>query len=206
MQCKILFYLTLIALLSCCTSAVEEDQKRVVDDSYESGYEDFVDLAIELKQIRNERLIDLNQFLEMQKDSNTIVLDSRSADLFINKHLKGALNLPFTEYTQQNLTRIIPDRNTRILIYCNNNFTGDVVNFASKKFRPNKSNQEILKKRKPILLALNIPTFVTLHGYGYENVYELSEVINVRDFRLEFTEKRARFVSLKEITIKEKRK
>ena len=30
-------------------------------------------------------------------------------------------------------------------------------------------------------LALNIPTFVNLHGYGYENVYELADLVSIED-------------------------
>lgn len=138
------------------------NDKETVNDqsSYESGYDDFLELAHEIKDEREKRLIDLKTFLEMQKDPNTIVLDSRSSELYINKHLKGAINLPFPQYTQKNLEKIIPNKDTRILIYCNNNFIGDEVNFGSKKYRPTSSdmsNNDILRKRKPILLALNIP-------------------------------------------------
>ena len=30
-------------------------------------------------------------------------------------------------------------------------------------------------------MALNIPTFVNLHGYGYGNVWELADVIRTTD-------------------------
>ena len=30
-------------------------------------------------------------------------------------------------------------------------------------------------------LALNIPTFINLHGYGYGNVWELADVIGMDD-------------------------
>ncbi|MEE2877433.1 MAG: rhodanese-like domain-containing protein, partial [Pseudomonadota bacterium] len=52
-----------------------------------------------------------------------------------------------------------------ILIYCNNNFEDDV--------------EPVMLKRAP--LALNIPTFINLVGYGYENVYELGELVSIRD-------------------------
>jgi hypothetical protein len=32
-----------------------------------------------------------------------------------------------------------------------------------------------------IRLALNIQTFINLHGYGYPNVYELSEAVDFND-------------------------
>jgi hypothetical protein len=36
------------------------------------------------------------------------------------------------------------------------------------------------------MLALNIPTYINLYGYGYKNVYELDELVNVNDKRIEF--------------------
>jgi len=208
MVTKIQHYLFLVLTLSI-VSCTSENQENRIDPliDYKSGYDDFLNLATQLQEIRNNRLIDLDQFLELQNEANTIILDSRSKELFTRKHLEGAINLPFTEYTQNNWRKIIPDLSTRILIYCNNNFTGDDVNFGSKRYVPNYNNREILSKKRPILLALNIPTFITLHGYGYENVYELSEVVDINDRRLWFEETPAkiRFAKLDEITIRAKR-
>ena len=36
------------------------------------------------------------------------------------------------------------------------------------------------------MLALNIPTFINLYGYGYRSIYELDELVNVHDTRIEF--------------------
>ena len=37
---------------------------------------------------------------------------------------------------------------------------------------------------KSVRLALNIPTFINLVGYGYGNVWELAEVVSIRDPRI----------------------
>ncbi|MDG1334049.1 MAG: rhodanese-like domain-containing protein [Crocinitomicaceae bacterium] len=37
-----------------------------------------------------------------------------------------------------------------------------------------------------ITLALNIPTYINLYGYGYRNVYELSELVSIYDERIQF--------------------
>lgn len=37
-----------------------------------------------------------------------------------------------------------------------------------------------------ITLALNIPTYINLYGYGYKNVYELSELVSIHDSRIQF--------------------
>jgi hypothetical protein len=53
--------------------------------------------------------------------------------------------------------------------------------FPTKKaIKPAKemSSDEILS------LALNIPTLINLYAYGYRNVYELAEVIDVNDPRV----------------------
>jgi phage shock protein E len=51
------------------------------------------------------------------------------------------------------------------LIYCNNNFRND---------RP-----PVRLKSGPV--ALNIPTFIHLVAYGYRNVHELNDVIDIDD-------------------------
>jgi hypothetical protein len=39
---------------------------------------------------------------------------------------------------------------------------------------------------KPLMMALNIPTYVNLYGYGYRNIYELHELVDVKDPRIAF--------------------
>ena len=36
------------------------------------------------------------------------------------------------------------------------------------------------------MMALNVPTYINLYGYGYRNVYELDELVNVNDARVLF--------------------
>ena len=35
-------------------------------------------------------------------------------------------------------------------------------------------------------MTLNVPTYINLYGYGYRNVYELDELVNVNDRRISF--------------------
>ena len=150
-------------------------------------YNDFKNLVNDVEKHRLERLISLDNFLEMSKEKNVVILDSRSDSRFNRKHLKWAIHLDFTNFTQENLKKLIPDPNTKILIYCNNNFEGDQVDFASKISLPkNNAETQITSNRKPIMLALNIPTYINLYGYGYKNIYELDELVNVNDKRIKF--------------------
>ena len=52
-----------------------------------------------------------------------------------------------------------------IYIYCNNNFTDNRAPVVTKR----------------IDMALNIPTFVNLHGYGYGNVWELADLVSTAE-------------------------
>ncbi len=148
------------------------------------SFEDYEKLMAEVKEHRNSRLLELHEYLEMAKEDGVIILDARSDAMYKSKHIKGAVHLDFTEFTQEELAKVIPSFETKILIYCNNNFVDDSRNFPTKKSSPTD-----LKKgggEKEITLALNIPTYLNLYGYGYKNVYELNELLSVNDTRIEF--------------------
>ncbi len=153
------------------------------------NFEDFKALVAAVEPHREKRLVDLPTFIKMSKQPGAIVLDSRSAFRYERIHLKGAKHLSFTDFTQDNLAKVIPNFQTTILIYCNNNFDGNEVDFASKVagFKPQSVvATQIATQEKPLMLALNIPTYINLFGYGYQNVYELHELVNVKDPRIEF--------------------
>jgi hypothetical protein len=152
------------------------------------SFDDFKTLVGEVEAHRASRLIDLNTFLKMSKEPDTIILDSRSQFRFDRIHVKGAKHLAFTDFTQDSLKEAIPSFETRILIYCNNNFDGNQVDFRSKIAlpRPNPVAAQLNAQTKPLMMALNVPTYINLYGYGYRNVYELDELVKVTDPRIEF--------------------
>lgn len=129
-------------------------------------YRGFAALTGELETYRAARRVGLTRFQAMAREGNTLILDARSARAYAEGHIAGAVNLPFTEFTDESLAAAIgPDRNRRILIYCNNNFSNDVQPVPVKSVR----------------LALNIPTFINLYGYGYPNIYELADIVDFND-------------------------
>jgi rhodanese-related sulfurtransferase len=155
------------------------------------SFDDFKGLVAAVETHRASRLVDLNTFMKMSKEPEAIILDSRSTFRFERIHVKGARHLAFTDYTQDNLQKVIPSFETKILIYCNNNFDGNQKDFASKVAVPrakpgNAVATQFAAQAKPIMMALNIPTYINLYGYGYRNVYELNELVNVNDPRIAF--------------------
>ncbi|MBE2181364.1 MAG: DUF4184 family protein [Chthoniobacterales bacterium] len=165
------------------------------------SFEDFKALVAEVEPHRAERLIDLDTFLKMSREPGVIILDSRSAFRYDRIHVKGAKHLAFTDFTQANLAKVIPSFDTTILIYCNNNFEGNPVDFATKMVAPNlpaapleprgatgnrSTARQFAVQAKPLMMALNVPTYINLYGYGYRNVYELNELVDVTDPRIAF--------------------
>lgn len=155
------------------------------------SFDDFKTLVAEVEPYRASHLVDLNTFLKMSQEPGAIIFDSRSTFRFDRIHLRGAKHLSFTDFTQTNLGKIIPSFDSKILIYCNNNFDGNQTDFASKVAIPgpragNALASQMASQAKPRMMALNIPTYINLYGYGYHNVYELNELVNVNDPRISF--------------------
>jgi rhodanese-related sulfurtransferase len=153
-----------LLLLTPVLHAADEIQNPRID------YRGFRKIAADVQPIREARRVTERQFAEMAADPDTIVLDARSADKFALRHIRGAVSLPFTDFTGDALARVIPKKTTRILIYCNNNFRGDRVAMADK--------------RAPA--SLNISTYIALATYGYTSVYELGPLLDVRTTTLPF--------------------
>ena len=140
-------------------------------------YDGFAANVAAVAPLRESRRISEAQFIRMAREPGTVVLDARSERLYALRHVKGATNLSFPEFTEATLARAIPTKGSRVLIYCNNNFTGAPESLPMKNLSS----------------ALNVSTFVSLHAYGYRNVYELGPTIEVSRSRLAFagTEVRA---------------
>lgn len=175
----------LIVILAAAGAAVAQQKPY---PKAKVSYDDFKDLVAEVESHRASRLIDLDRFLEMSKREGVVVLDTRSTNRYDRVHVKGAKHLAFTDFTQDNLRAVIPSPETTILIYCNNNFEGNPTDFATKMYVPLRDvvlTAQLRAQRKPRMLALNVPTYINLYGYGYRNVFELDELVDVKDPRIE---------------------
>jgi phage shock protein E len=134
------------------------------------NYSAFLNDADQANALRESRRLTEEQFLKKMAEPGVVVLDARSAAKFQLRHLKGAVNLSFPDFTADALAAIIPAKNTTVLIYCNNNFAGSPAAFPSKA----------------PAASLNISTFVNLYTYGYTNIYELGPLLNVKTTKLPF--------------------
>jgi phage shock protein E len=133
-------------------------------------YPKYLEIARNVEPIRQQRRLTEAEFLKATVQVGTVILDARSADKYVLRHITGAISLPFTDFTAESLAKAIPDKNTRVLIYCNNNFEGSPLAFAAKCAPA----------------SLNISTYVALATYGYDNVYELGPLLNVTTTKIPF--------------------
>jgi phage shock protein E len=152
--------LLLAVVLALSTSALAAPPANPLID-----YAGFQSLTRDVAQYRESRLLSWDEFAAAARRPGVLLLDARSADAYRAGHIKGAVNLPFTDFTAASLAKAIGDKRRPILIYCNNNF----------------SNNRPPVETKMIQLALNIQTFINLVGYGYPNVRELNEVVDLND-------------------------
>lgn len=160
------------ALLLGATAVTAQVPGQQVNRNPQIDYAGFQKLTQQVASYRQTRLLSWNQFAEAAKQRGTLVLDARSAEAYAAGHIQGAINLPFTDFTAASLARVIGDRDRKILIYCNNNF----------------SNDRSPVPKKEVSLALNIQTFINLVGYGYPNVWELNEVVDFNDPKIGWVE------------------
>ncbi len=160
----------LILVLAASLVEGSERPSHVPTTGATISFEEFLKISGEVFEARQDRLVPLDEFLELAARPDTVLLDTRSAAAYEAKHLAGAVHLNFSDFTEESLARTVGPRDRVVLIYCNNNFTGNQSPFVTKK--------------PPA--ALNIPTFVSLWAYGYRNVYELGELLDLSDERLDF--------------------
>ena len=151
---------TLLTFLAVVTSAIATDEipNQLID------YRGFKKIVFEAARERESHRLTEKQFLQAMLDKDTIILDARSASKYALRHVKGAVNLPFTDFTEDSLARVIPSKATKVLIYCNNNFEGSDTAFPAKA----------------PAASLNLSTYTSLRAYGYTNIFELGPLLNVR--------------------------
>ena len=160
---RILVFTAMIVLITSA-NAHENLRNPLID------YGAFSRNVAEVEALRETRRLTEEEFLKMAREPGTVVLDARSERLYRLRHVQGAVNLTFPEFTVDTLAKVIPTKQTRVLIYCNNNFVGAPDSMPAKE----------------VASALNVSTYVSLYAYGYRNIYELGPAVDVAKSRLAF--------------------
>jgi len=164
---KLKLALAAFLLLVAASFAEAQGAREIQNPSIDmKGY---LRLANEAARHREKRRLTEEEFIRVSKEPGVIVLDARSKQKFDELHIDGAINLGFPDITVESLARVLPDKNAKILIYCNNNF----------------QNAERPFPTKMATASLNLSTYIALYTYGYRNVYELGPLLDARTTKLE---------------------
>jgi hypothetical protein len=98
------------------------------------------------------KIASATQLAKWLKARSVVLIDLRDAVEFNYQHLQGAINIPATEITEAKLKKILPDKSTRIVIYC-----GDTL----------------FPTRRIALTTFGEPSFSQL---GYSRTYTLEDL------------------------------
>jgi len=158
----------LVALVLASSAALAGGGQNIANPAIDTAA--FLRDTAAAMQYRESRRVTEAEFIRLSRLPGTVVLDARSKPKYDALHVRGAVNLSFTEFTAENLARMVPDANTLVLIYCNNNF----------------ANAPDPMPTKAIAAALNLSTYTSLYTYGYRNVYELGPFLDVNTTRIQF--------------------
>jgi hypothetical protein len=160
----------LMAVLALPAAAQTAQQMQQAPVNPAIDMEGFLRVSQRAAKHREGRRLSEEEFLRMSREPGVVILDARSKERFDQLHVKGAVNLSFPDIAINSLKRALPDKKARILIYCNNNFRNAEGPFPSKL--PSAS--------------LNLSTYIALYNYGYRNVYELADTLDLSASSLEF--------------------
>jgi rhodanese-related sulfurtransferase len=162
--------LPLLLLLVTFRATAGEPKRAAVPVNPAIDMSGYLLVSKEAAEHRESRRVTEDEFIRMSEEPGTIILDARSREKYDELHVRGAISLSFPDINIESLKATIPDRETRILIYCNNNFFGDESAFASKI----------------AVASLNLSTYIALYSYGYRNVYELAPFLDMKKAKITF--------------------
>jgi hypothetical protein len=161
------FVATLVVLF--VSSLVNAQQKAALVNPA-IDMDGYLRISAEAAKYRESRRLTEDDFIKMSREKGVVILDARSREKYDELHIKGSVNLSFPDITVESLNRVLPDKNTSILIYCNNNFRNAESPFPAKM----------------AAASLNLSTYISLYTYGYRNVYELGPLLDIDKSKLEF--------------------
>ncbi|MDX6383902.1 MAG: hypothetical protein QOK48_1475 [Blastocatellia bacterium] len=162
--------LLLLTLTILCVGTVGLAQKKAAITNPAIDMQGYLRAAAEAAEHRESRRLTEEDFIRMSREPGTVILDARSREKYYELHIKGAINLPFSDITVDSLNAALPDKTTRVLIYCNNNFVGEQKAFPTKI----------------AVASLNLSTYISLYSYGYRNVFELGPLLDIKTSKLDF--------------------
>ncbi len=92
------------------------------------------------------------QLADWLANQAVVLIDLRAKEAFEHAHIRGAINIPIEDLTLEHLKTRVANRNTRIVVYCANNF------------------------RMTRMIALTTLGYPAIEQLGYRNVFRLEDL------------------------------
>jgi rhodanese-related sulfurtransferase len=72
------------------------------------------------ESIENVRIVTAEEAIDLILENPDMpIIDSRKKTEFVKGHIEGAVSILNTDMTEQDLQRVVPDKDSAILFYCN---------------------------------------------------------------------------------------
>ena len=107
------------------------------------------------------QLATAEQTAQWLRDKGAVLVDVRSAEDFARRHIRGAVSLPLTDLTEENLRKVAPRKDAPLILYC---------------------DDQLFPSRRVALTTLGAPTAQQL---GYAHVYRLENLWSRQDYRFD---------------------
>jgi hypothetical protein len=112
---------------------------------------------------KEPRIVEKYALLNLLKKHAAIVLDTRDKKDFEQLHVKGAVNLPFEQLSRSSLARLIPTKDTAIVIH-----------------DPNNMRRKASDQVQEVDPSWNYQVSAVLRIYGYTDIYALDPEVHLR--------------------------
>ncbi len=143
MHIRILTFI--LALFVPANTCAQVDPKNVLLDK------DYYENAVKMRREAEEHSLDLKRLIKkLESPEPKVLIDLRSEINFKSSHLKGAVNVRMEDFTDARLKELVPDKNTLVIVYCDNSF------YPTR------------------MIALTAYGYPTLKQFGYQNAYQVA--------------------------------
>ena len=145
-------YLTSLLIAVLLTATALAENRTVVN---EINPQDFYRQA----STSPPKEISAKQLADWLANKSVVLIDLRAKESFDHAHIRGAINLPIEALTSERLKTLVPNSDSRIVVYCTNNF---------------------MPTRMIALTTLGYPAIEQL---GYSNVHRLEDMWSSKSCR-----------------------
>lgn len=121
-----------------------------------------------------EHRLSEDAFIRLSREPGTVVLDVSDGETYRLLHVAGARHLTWQELADADAVgKVLPDRETRILIYENNNYRT-----VRRRFETHQSMAaEFSEERRSS--GENVAVCRALQRHGYRHIYELAPYVRI---------------------------